>query len=735
MVVRPPTKRRRVSPPHERGASRPKPANDDSETFSAEEDGDDLTLLQDSNSFAKSASNWDLEEQAYERRPRKHAKDKENLRLPIKTADGRVEDAPVPAPQKDDGDQSDSSLGSDATDTPGTEVDDEDESRAPAPETKQSQASRREKILEAQEELARIASLINEDPEEHISALKTLTQITESPMPEVTKLGLATQLAVYKDVVPGYRIRPLPQDELGAKISKDVRQLRNFEQTIVRGYQTYVQELSRLAKLDKSSKKGEETGSQQNLSQDDKKGLVSVATFCACNLLTSVPHFNLRSDLLKIAIDRLSDRRPKAGEDPNFQTCARALEQLFTEDDEGNASLEAVTMLSKMIKARDYRVNEGVINLFLHLRLLSEFSQKASTEQVDGSGSKEKGKKSKGNGQKESLNHVKKRDREFRTKRLRKALKERKGIEKEMKEADAIVTHEERDKKQAETLKLVFAIYFRILKARVPNLMGATLEGLVRYAHLINQEFFGDLLESLKDLIGEINTQEREEQHTGDEDLENEVEDDDDAPIGVSRNTTLESLLCIITAFGLLQGQDASSAANSLGLDLNFFVNHLYRTLHPLALTADIEKSSSVSKSNPIGRSKTVDHSTPSTLLLRSLSAALLPAKSVTVPPTRLAAFLKQTLTTSLQSPEKTSTALQSLMQQAIKKHGKRAGLRGMFRTEERRNNGMHDGVTGDPEGSNPFAATVWEGELLRLHFCPEVRDGWKGMENMVAGL
>ena len=42
---------------------------------------------------------------------------------------------------------------------------------------------------------------------------------------------------------------------------------------------------------------------------------------------------------------------------------------------------------------------------------------------------------------------------------------------------------------------------------------------------------------------------------------------------------------------------------------------------------------------------------------------------------------------------------------------------------------------TGDPEGSNPFASTVWEGELLRLHFCPGVREGIGGVERGVAGV
>lgn len=34
---------------------------------------------------------------------------------------------------------------------------------------------------------------------------------------------------------------------------------------------------------------------------------------------------------------------------------------------------------------------------------------------------------------------------------------------------------EQRDRMQSETLKLVFVAYFRILKARVPHLMGAVL--------------------------------------------------------------------------------------------------------------------------------------------------------------------------------------------------------------------------------------------------------------------
>src|SRR5450432_4275870 len=161
-----------------------------------------------------------------------------------------------------------------------------------------------------------------------------------------------------------------------------------------------------------------------------------------------------------------------------------------------------------MMKARGYQIDESVLNTFLHLRLLSEFSWKASQNHID----KPKKEENKLGGQKMKEKRV------FRTKKQRKLLKEQKVIEKEMVQADATVTYEERDRMQSETLKLVFVAYFRILKIRSPSLMGAVLEGLARYAHLINQDFFGDLLEALKDLI----------RHTEAEDDGEPVEDADE---------------------------------------------------------------------------------------------------------------------------------------------------------------------------------------------------------------
>jgi len=52
-----------------------------------------------------------------------------------------------------------------------------------------------------------------------------------------------TQLAVYKDIIPGYRIRQLSESEKNARVSKEVKKLRQYESTLLVNYQQYLQSL------------------------------------------------------------------------------------------------------------------------------------------------------------------------------------------------------------------------------------------------------------------------------------------------------------------------------------------------------------------------------------------------------------------------------------------------------------------------------------------------------------
>ncbi|ROW12765.1 hypothetical protein VMCG_00275 [Cytospora schulzeri] len=665
-----PSKKRRLSPP--------------------QSDDNNISEAKTQKAFFKNASSWNLE-QDYENRPRKgKKKEKESNKLPIKTADGRVQQQQASAAHDDADSIDDDDAWLDGNESDG--ADDAPEEPEPMPTI-----SEKEQLLRAKEELAKIASHLSEDPEEHPGAFKQLAKVGDSRLRSIQKLCLVTQLAVYKDVIPGYRIRPSVEDPANAKLSKEVKRVRTYEHALVTGYQQYVKKLAEFAKLKGSA---------------DNQALSKIAITCACTLVSSVPHFNFRSDLLKILVGKLSSRKV----DDSFNKCLKTLDTLFREDEEGRPSMEAVSLLSKMLKAKSYQLDEGVLNLFLSLRLLSEFSGKASRDTVEHTDGQEKKAKTKW---------------EFRTKRERKAMKEERAFNKEMAQADALVSHEERDRMQSETLKLVFASYFRILKQRVPHLMGATLEGLSKYSHLINQDFFGDLLEALKDLIRHSEEDMEPEEAEDDEDEEKEEP--------TVRNTTREALLCTVTAFTLLAGQDAHNARADLHLDLSYFTTHLFQSLLPLSVDADLELGAmSLRLPDPDAprpsKPNKVNLQTMTVLLVRCLTEVLLPPWNIrSVPPLRLAAFTKQMMTIALQMPERSCQAMLALVNDVNYTHGKKLGA--IWNTEERKGDGTFNPFSESVEGTNPFATTVWEGELLRRHYCPKVREGQKLLEKSLRSM
>ncbi|CUS15274.1 unnamed protein product [Tuber aestivum] len=585
------------------------------------------------------AAHWNLE-QSYENRSRKgnkkrRAKEKqEHTRLPIKTATGIVQVPNIPSAATLDGDTESASNDEEDED----EKDGIDPSRVSlppaAPVAVEKPLPLRKRIIIAKEELANIATLVNEDPEENVGLLKRLKEISDDAAVRIRMLAIGTMLAVYKDLIPGYRIRALSEEEMRAKITKEVRKVRGFEQALVSGYSGFVKLLGGLARAGRGG------------SDEDTVALAKAAVNCACGLLLAVPHFNFRTELLKIIVERVSVRNV----DETFVKCRTTLDELFHTDGDGGPSCEAVQLLSKMMKAKHYLVDESVLNTFLSLRLLSELDVKGSNSAVD------------------NPRKRKKKDREFRSKKARKLEKERKVTEKEMLEADATVSYEEREKRQSETLKLVFSTYFRILKMKPPGLMGATLEGLAKYAHLINLDFFGDLLVALKELVSDA----KEEAGEGGGVMEGEKDE------GANRNSVREALLCIITAFALLSGQEIE-------------------------------------------------------LLLRALSSIFFStAHQKSTTPLRLAAFTKRLLTASLQTPEKSTLAMLGLLNKLAIKHGRK--LSALFSTEEVVGDGVWDGYVDEPEMSNPFAATGWEAVLLRRHYSPSVAEAAAALPGLFAG-
>lgn len=197
-------------------------------------------------------------------------------------------------------------------------------------------------------------------------------------------------------------------------------------------------------------------------------------------------------------------------------------------------------------------------------------------------------------------------------------------MEKDLAEADAQVSAEERERLQSETLKIVFSLYFRILKETDDDAMlSVVLDGIAKFARLINAEFFGDLLEVLREIL--------------------EGWDDEDTAKKTRTCRVREELVCLNTAFTLLANQDGAK------IDLSFFIQRFYELLPDISLSPTLlVKPSSAERSLM-------------ELVVGIVDAILFTPPSAP-PPARLSLFYKRLLTCSLQMGEKEASIFLKLL-------------------------------------------------------------------------
>ncbi|CAE6530683.1 unnamed protein product [Rhizoctonia solani] len=635
-------------------------------------------------------------------RPRPPSPKRQAERLPIKLGDGRIQSTGAREIQSDSEEDEESEEDENVTVTDAKPPVIEDIATGarfgrPAVRDVVNQKSRKVRLEAAKEQLASICQEIMAEPENSLGLLRRLHTFAlpdipggigsngeqlapTSNDPRIRTLALLSQLAIFKDIVPGYRIRALTEHEKAEKVSQAVQRTRDWEQGLVGVYQNYLKLLEGEVKA--------------------KSELDQVALKCMCTLLTSITHFNFSSNIMATIVARLSKR----SWDETSTLCSDTLITMIRSDTTGVPSLEAVRLLNRMIKERRFLIHPRVLNCLLHLRLKTELGVRANRETIDRPNENKENVKKLRKGKKANV----KEGQVYLSKKAKKALKANKEIESEMAEATAEVDKEERTKQQTETLKLLFVLYFRILKHPKPTpLLPAALEGISRYAHMVNVDFFKDLLQVLKELI------ERGSFHEG------EDEGEDTHGLVQESEVLRQRLLCISTAFELLSGQ-----GEALNIDLNDFVQHLYSLILPLSLSPGIESSSQTSTGKSIHLASSAD------LLFCALNKVFAPRTASTAhPPWRIAAFAKRLLTASTHLPPASSARALEFVHALIVKHPQLDALLG---SEDRAANGVYRPDVDDPQLANAFASSAWEVHLLSSHWDKGVRTAALNIINFV---
>ncbi|KAJ1721728.1 hypothetical protein LPJ53_003799 [Coemansia erecta] len=703
---------------------------------------------------------------------------RESTKLPIKTADGRLVDVESseeeeqeeasdseaePADEAESADEASSESESDDESESGSESESESKAvRKPAASTSNDDSdgddamadelsaepdrgsmTRKQYITAQQNRLAALADAVMQNPEGSSRALRLLGSISDSADAKVRQLGLLTQLAVFRDIVPGYRIRELTAAEKQAKVRREVRQQRQHEERLVRSYSAYLQQLfsatRRALKVFGDATADVATG--------------CVATRALGELVNAHPHFNFRRDILSALVDvyvQPSARIRLAAFAPMAQCARLAVLRLFRDDASGEYSRDAVVLASRRIKRLSFRVDGSALRPWQHLRLRAELRENPEDQRAREKEQREREERREAMRERRRVQRRGKGARDAKraaheSKKQAHARAVQRRVEQEMRAAEAEVSRDERARWHGETLKLVFVTYFRILKQRdsIGGLLPAVLEGLARYAHLIGVEFFVDLFALLKRIM--------RGQHgvgIGAEEAEDTV---------VAARVSLRSaLLCTLTALHILCGQ-----GEALNLDARDFFVQVYALLPALAAAAHIEATrvaassdatrytayqspAAVAAANAQRRhhhhhsarrpgelpdsdvlpAEATDESawedtvrSEADLLFECLELLFLGRTKVSSL-TRVAAFAKRLCLCALHWPAQTSVRAIEFVHRLYAKY---PGIERMFAADGQ-GAGVYLREIDDPDMCNPFAACLWELHWLQIHHSNEVQ-------------
>merc|ERR1712106_131294 len=314
-------------------------------------------------------------------------------------------------------------------------------------------------------------------PQDRIINLEKLVRMVDSDQPRaveltVHRLAAASVLEILKDVTPGYKIAHQEMKE-GEKMKKDTLRLVKFETSLLKSYKNYLLKLEKLVNLIKS----------REVLNTTRQSQANFYLSCMCQLLVCHPHFNFANNILHAVIPILSNSNEECR-----NTVKSALEEMFKGDMRGEVSWEAVKLINHLVKTRKHNVRNEVVSVLLALRVKNADLDKEKNAELDL--------------KKKEARKQKLLEKSTISKQEKKRKKKLESLEKELLEARGEEGKKVKEKYFTEATKMVFMIYFRILKSFPKSkLMGAVLEGLSRFAHIINIEFFSDLVAVFKELL------------------------------------------------------------------------------------------------------------------------------------------------------------------------------------------------------------------------------------------
>ena len=478
--------------------------------------------------------------------------------------------------------------------------------------------------------IADTCSQLMHDPEKNIAALGSLHRFCLDTDQVIVKMALLSEAMVFADILPDYRIRLPTEKEREMKVSKEVAQQRAYESALLAAFQRFLQFMEAAGrKAEEEARLLWEGGAHAAV-----QGCMLAVVIQAMSLLQKRrPAFNFASNILQSLARRADSPVPAIAD--------MALAGL-TETIAGSPMNEhvkgCIALLADVVRSRGSRVNPQVLRVFLALRITSDMLSAPA-------------KARKGKGKKEAEGSDEEEQRDLEASMLEGTASLDKGVVRRLTTA---------------VLDAVLTSYFRVLKLDPPvsELLPPVLEGLSRFAHLVNIDFFSDLLQAIKGLLG--------------------AQSETDA----GRLSVASSLHCVTCVFRCLKNQ-----GEVWDMDLQDFYDVLFQCVWRIGAAPE-----------------EVQH-VP--LLLDALRLALYDMRQLSSD--RVAGFCKRLLALTLSLPPQHAMAVLSLVRMLFTRYPKTRRLVEMDHACV----GVYNPELGNAELSNALASTAYEVSLLRRSLQP----------------
>uniref|UniRef100_A0A182QYP2 NOC3-like protein n=1 Tax=Anopheles farauti TaxID=69004 RepID=A0A182QYP2_9DIPT len=508
---------------------------------------------------------------------------------------------------------------------------------------------RDEEIREKQFFIGTTCAALLENPEARIDNVAMLLDLLGDVNREgsinflaVRKTALVSLVEVFKDIVPEYRVGIVDKEQ--QKLKKDTMVRVNFENKLLTYYKQLLQYME-----NNTSAYTRKMRLSQKLSVETRQ-LLETTVQCMCDLVLAHPYFNYSPNIVQLLVLMLN--HPKENIRKMVHAC---FSTLFKTDARLDLTHHTVRHLNMLIKKKQRNVFPEMISCLKNLQIHRINLNEDTLLEL---------KKQKLEKQKSYFINMSRKER-----KRKKKLQE---LEKDIFETKAEESKQVVRRKLTEISKLTFMIYFKILKCYPDSrVLSVTLEGLSKFAHTINIDFFADLVELLNNLL-------------------------ENAELGYR-----EQLHCIQTVFIILSGQ-----GEVLNIDPARFYAHFYKNLLYVNAGKNHEDMESILKTLDI-------------ILFKR-------RRNVTYH--RHVSFVKRLATLCLQVLPNGTLGLVSLIRSSMNMHQK---LDILLDTEAVVGSGKFDPFNEEPEFAHANCTALYETSCLTRHYHPTVR---KMITNVLKG-